>query len=339
MIKKRNLDNSLIQWIMTVTGLGPGIGEIKYMAKTASATSQYRTQLQSMGIDDDDMFTTLATTYAALVKNRNDIILVMPGAYDEAATLDWTKDNLHILGLGGPNTASDYSEANTVIYTDTSAVDFTIDLTGDHCQFINIGINNAGNHATSYAAMRVNGYGNVFENASFIGNLGASQRSAVACASLYIHVNAHNCRWNNCVIGEDCWGSRSGALSGQLRFSSTSQPNGGIFKNCYFRSMAATATVAMVAIPANGAVGRGWKFEDCTFHNFYTASSSSNLNQVFYINDNTGTNAITMLKDCAAIGFDCWQDNDYDKIRSNMPAWYSGGGLTSEPLLTVSGGA
>lgn len=337
MIKVRNIAPELKQWIMAQTNLGPCIGDLFYVVPTDSSTSYYREALEKMGVTE--FYSSVSAAYAKTKTNRNDVILVAPGAYAETATIDWAKDNTHLIGMGGPVTAADYSEYNTVLYTSTAAVDFTIDLTGDHCQFVNIGINNAGNDATNYAAMRVNGYGNLFNNVTFIGNMGASQLSAVACASLYIHTYAHNCRWYNCAIGEDCWGNRSGANSGQLRFSSTSQPNGGIFKDCYFRSASLTATVAMVAIPANGAVGRGWKFENCTFHNTNTTASATNCNEVFYINDNTGTSPITLLKDCSAIGYDCWQDNDYDRIRSNMSQWYSGGGLTSEPLLTYNGGA
>ena len=50
-IKKRNLDPALVQWIMTQTGLGVGIGEIHWVAPATSATSQYRAQLQNMGVE------------------------------------------------------------------------------------------------------------------------------------------------------------------------------------------------------------------------------------------------------------------------------------------------
>lgn len=327
MIKKRNLDPSLIQWIMQQTGLGPGIGELHWVAKATSSSSQYRAQLQSWGVEQNyKIHSTVTAAYAKMITDRNDVMMVMPGAYDEGSSIDWTKNHTHMLGLGGPAVASDYSENNVVVYTDTAAEDFTIDLSGNHCIFANVGINNAGNDATSYAAMRVNGYNNWFENVSFVGNLGASQRSAVACASLYVHTSAHNCRWINCAIGEDCWGARTGALSGQLRFSSASQPNGGIFRGCYFRSYSATATVAMVAIPLNGAVGRGWLFENCSFHNT-DCTTGANMNQVFYCNDITGPAGYISVKDCMSQGYDEWQDADYGKIIINMPTTGEDGGL------------
>ncbi len=99
MIKKRNLDNSLIQWIMTQTGLGAGVGEINYAVKATSATSQYRTQLQSMGVERDyKLHSTIDAAAAKLVDYRGDVLLVFPGSYAESIT-----DNLygsHMLGVG-----------------------------------------------------------------------------------------------------------------------------------------------------------------------------------------------------------------------------------------------
>lgn len=337
MIKKRNLDNSLIQWIMSVTSLGPGIGEMFWMAPAASSTSLFSTHLaDKLGISEH-LNATLAGAYAEVKANRNDVILTMPGAYDEAATLDWTKDHTHLIGLGGPVNKADYSEGNTVIYTDTSAIDYTVDLTGDHCQFINIGINNAGNHATSYGALNVNGYNNYFKNSSFIGNLGANQLAAVACGSLFVGTNGSNCYFDNCTIGEDCWGNRSGIRSGQLVFTG-SQPNGLRFLDCDFRSASIVVTVAMVRIEAI-AVGRDVRFKRCSFNNF--ASNATNNNQVFCaeVNDTTHSWTQIILEDCHSHGFDRWTDHSVDFIYGTMPVADDGGGQSIALDETVAGGS
>lgn len=100
MIKKRNLDNSLIQWIMTVTGLGPGVGEIHYVAPAQSSTSQFRTQLQTMGVErTQPIYSTVQAAITAKVDYRNDVILVMPGTYAETV-VDAIYQNAHLIGLG-----------------------------------------------------------------------------------------------------------------------------------------------------------------------------------------------------------------------------------------------
>lgn len=114
MIKKRNLDPSLVQWVMGETGLGPIIGEIRYVAPAISSTSQFRAQLNSMGIDDID--TSIDTAISKTVDYRNDVVLVAPGTYAESVA-----DNLlhiHILGCGG--------NADSVIVAPTAAQGFLI---------------------------------------------------------------------------------------------------------------------------------------------------------------------------------------------------------------------
>jgi len=99
MIKKRNLDPSLVNWIMNQTGIGPGIGEIFFVAPESSATSQYRTQLQSMGVERDNViYTEPATAIAKTTDYRNDVVLIYPGAYTTGIADDLTA--IHLLGLG-----------------------------------------------------------------------------------------------------------------------------------------------------------------------------------------------------------------------------------------------
>ena len=154
------------------------VGDVYYVA----AAGTYKNNLLKRGVDGNKIYTLLSLAYAATTGGQNDVILVAPGAYAETAEIAWSKDNTHCIGLRGPVTHADYSEYNTVVYTITTQVNYTVNLTGDHCIFRNIGFNNGGNHATNLAAMMVNGYGNLFENVSFIGNLAANQLSAAAAA-------------------------------------------------------------------------------------------------------------------------------------------------------------
>lgn len=303
------------------------VGDVYYVA----AAGTYKNNLLKRGVDGNKIYTLLSLAYAATTGGQNDVILVAPGAYAETAEIAWSKDNTHCIGLGGPVTHADYSEYNTVVYTITTQVNYTVNLTGDHCIFRNIGFNNGGNHATNLAAMMVNGYGNLFENVSFIGNLAANQLSAAAAGSLAISTNGHNCRWHNCVIGEDAWGTRTGARSGQIIFSG-SQPNGGIMRDCIIKSQSSTAAVGMVRVVPIG-IGRGWLFERCSFVNFGTAE----INQVFAssVNDTTHSWTQISLKDCAAFGIDEWSDHSVDAIYGDMPSATNKGGMT----IALSAGA
>jgi len=334
MIKKRNLDSSLIQWIMSETGLGPGIGELQYVALAAASTSQYRTQLQSMGVDEISLLPSVAE--AKMVAYRNDVMLVAPGAYAETAEIAWDKQASHIIGMGGPNTHGDYSEPNCVIYSATITVASVLTVTGNNCQFVNITVSNAGNNAACLTALTANAYGGSYRGCSFQGNMAANQLSTVAAASLYVGGAGMFNHFIDCQIGNDQWGKRSGANSGQVRFTGTVQPNGIIFKGCRVVSWSATTTCAAVALPANGAVGRGLTWDNCTFYNL-NDPSWTNMSNVFYDNDAAGQTII--LKDCAAYGYAEWQALGAGvdrRIFSNMGVATAGGGLMIEPTATIS---
>lgn len=335
MIKKRNLDSSLVQWIMTQTGLGPGIGEIFYVAPASSSTSQYRTQLQSMGINDERIYTSPATAFADMVAYRNDVMLVMPGAYALTSELAWNKANTHMIGLGGPHSLGDYYEPNVVIYTATSAVNYVINLTGGNCQFHNVAIQNAGNSATNYAAVIVNKYGSYWKNVSLMGQMDATTAATAVCGALYIHTDGHTPIFEDCMIGQDVWSVRSGANGGVIRFSG-SQPNDGQFRNCTIKSISSTATCAAVAVASGTGIGRGWEFVNCRFTNFSDAATQ--MNQVFY-GPSTSAWWPVHLHNCYAHGYDRWTDETSYRIFGTMPVADDGGGLAIALDETVAGGA
>lgn len=337
----RGLDPAVLGWLMATLGIGPGIGEVHFVCKEASA--YYSWLRDDCRMNPSLIHHTLAAAYSAVVTNRNDVMCVFPGAYDETATLDWTKDHVHLVGLGGPNNRADYSEGNTVIYTDTAAVDYTIHLTGDHCIFKNIAINNAGANAGNYGPLYVNGYNNLFENVGLIGNMTSQQLADDDCASLHIGTNAHNCKWINCDIGEDCWGSRSAAYSGQVSFIG-SNPNGGLFKDCYFRSAGTTSTCAMITVYKGAAgtthIGRGWVWKNCVFSHWGGATiPGTACNQVFELDATSGhlTAFPIVLHNCTAYGYDEWCDSDTNvRVYGTMPESVDGGGLVKQLIDTVA---
>ena len=318
----------------------PMLGKIFYAVLNGSASSLYeewaRTELD---IPAELLFTGAtapAQAFGACSGYRNDVVCVFPGAYDIDTELAWNKYNTHLIGMGGPNTHGDYSEPNVVIYSDNVATASIITATGPNCQFRNIAVVNAGNNAACLTPFTANSYGCYFKDVSFQGNLGANQLSTAAAASLYVAGGGMFNHFINCQVGNDQWGKRSGANSGQIRFTGTVQPNGIIFKDTRIVSWSQTASCAAVALPANGAVGRGLTFDNCLFYNL-NDSAWTYMENVFYDNDMAGQ-TIT-LKDCAAFGYQEWQANGAGvdrRIFSNMGLATIGGGLPIEPTATIS---
>jgi len=329
MIKQRNLDPSLIQWIMTTTGLGPGIGEIQYVAPAAASTSQFRTQLESMGVDNIHLLPSAAE--AKMVAYRNDVMLIAPGAYAETAEIAWDKAWSHIIGLGGPNQLGDYSEPNVAIYTATANVANTINITGQNCIFVNANFSNNYADADNLSAIKLDKYGCYFKNVRAMGCMAATQAATALACSLWIRGGGMYPIFDDCTIGHDVWTTRSGANQGVILFNeSNTQANGGLFRNCDILSVCETATGCFVAVVGNNVLGRGWKFQNCTFNNYTTGTR---MNQAFYQSASNSINdRAIMLKDCIlnTKGCDAWQDSDYGNIYGNQPASASAGGLVAE---------
>jgi hypothetical protein len=328
----RGLDPNLMAWVAATLQLGPGLGQPRFVVKVDSA--YYSFLRDDLKMDTSIVHHSLQEAEDACTSARNDVILVYPGAYLESAELAWDKTNTHIVGLSGPNTMGDYYEPGAVIYTTGTSVATVVNITGPNTQFHNIALQNAGNNAACLSAMIVNKYACLFKNVGLMGNMTDNQNTTVAAATLYIGTDGHTPIFDNCVIGQDVWGVRSGANSGQVRFTG-SQPNDGIFRRCIFRSISNTATCAMVAAPSGTSIGRGWVFDNCQFFNFSTNATA--MNQVFYAGA-SGWQPIVMHNSCAH-GYDRWTDKDTYQVFGNMPVADDGGGLTISLDQTVAGGS
>jgi len=268
MIKKRNLDNSLIQWLMTVTNLGPGIGEIKYVAPAASSTSQFRTRLQQDGVDESDLFTTLLAAETALTAYRNDIVLAFPGKYTQILEHAWDKAHTHLIGLGGPvqghyrtSTLSDMR--NVLFHTITATNPSVINVTGENCQFHNFQAHNEGDNSANVAAVIADKFGCYFKGVNFRGATSTTGKDNVNCGSLQIDGAAHYNTFVDCWIGHNTYsaGVRAVEYAGHLVISEGYSQNLH-FQHCRFLLRSETANCGLVRFAQSVSADRQWLFED-----------------------------------------------------------------------------
>ncbi|KKL62262.1 hypothetical protein LCGC14_2186950 [marine sediment metagenome] len=331
MINRRNLDPSLLNWLMGITGLGPGLGDVHYLVPVASA--YYSWLRDDLKQEPSKIHFNLADGYNALTASRNDVLLTYPGTYLATTEQVWAKANTHLIGMAGPNVLGDHTEPSVVFHTQTANVAATLSVTGGGCQFHNFQLINNASDADNLTAGEIDSYSSYWKNVAFQGHYGATQNSTAVCASLYIMDGAFNPIFDHCTIGQDNWGTRSAANSGVLRFADTTgRPSGGQFLDCLFLSRSVTSTVCMVAVPAAQCIGRSWLFKNCHFSNFYDEVTL--LNQVFYTV--TGTQKFTMqLKGCSSAGFTEWQTGDFSVVVSDMPITGLGGGQMRQPTASV----
>jgi len=321
MIKKRNLDPSLIQWIMTQTGLGPGVGELHWVAPAKSSTSQFRTQLQRWGVEQNyKIHTSVVAAEAKTVANRNDVMLVMPGKYTGtgAAPLTWSKDYTHLLGLGPPP-KREYGGRGVVIRTTSTDGVFAALNTADLCQFHNVAFQQWGEDADCLTAFKEQGHMNTYKGCHFFGQIRDDTIALTTSSSLEIGgaIQAGSAdQFIECIIGGS-GGAKRTAINGTLLFSGE-QVGKGVdmqFKDCQFMSWIENANPCAVLVAESVGTDRLQLFDGCTFYNFRQSHGATEPSYVFRYANSVGGQAshdIILKGGCSRLGFGAWaKDNNY----------------------------
>ena len=312
MIKKRNLDNSLIQWIMTVTGLGPGIGDIKYVAPDRSATSQFRAQLEAMKVSSGDIFTAPKAAHAALVGYRNDILLVMPGIYDTDGDFTWSKTSTHLLGLGQPIRAYYGNGEASIINWSTATAAYAMLMTGSYNQVHGIHFNNYGENAACVSSFKEQGRNNFYRGCLFGGMTRTQQAQTALACCMWIDTSVvaagHGMLIEDCFIGHAGGATRT-SNNTLLLFGATGAVSAGCdvtLKNTIFNTRSKVAGCSAIKFAASNTVDRMFLIDDCVFHNFYDANDiTSTLTEV--INDDCGTTHKILVKNSHQTGWAAWE--------------------------------
>ena len=230
---------------------------------------------------------------------------------------------------------------NCCIYTDTAAVDYTIHLTGDFCQFHNLQVQNGdtGGSATgdNLSAVGIAGYGNYFKSVMMRGINSAAQIADAECSSLEFGDGSGESLFDDCIIGQNGYGgTRTSTSQGHLNWKNTDtapSSEGGTFNRCKFLSRAATAGVPMVIQTKQNSIDKVWLFDNCVFSNYWV-NWADQCNYVFHHLIGGGPATVqVLLKDCIARGYDAWVvagEASGNWIHTNQPASNGAGGLTVE---------
>jgi hypothetical protein len=259
--------------------------------------------------------------------DRNDVILLAPGAYALTAELAYDKDRTHLVGLAGPRTWNDYSEYGVSIYTTTANVAETVDCTADFSQFHGINFTNNCADADNLAAFNLDSYGCIFKGCSFDGAMNTTQDVAAA-AALYIDSLGCQALFEDCRIGDNSWWTRDQANSGQMSFVGTNS-YGNVWRRCHFLMSSETADCALVRTAVGNSCQKDHVFDGCFFIN-QSVNWANTLSRVFYFTPSPVT-AQFVLMNCIAVGFTEWQSNDTGTLfTTNMPAGNAAGGLAVE---------
>lgn len=317
-IRRRHLSSEVKAWIMNTLSLGPGVGDVFYVA---DAGSTYEAWIKGQGAPADHVFATLALAFAATTDNRNDVILVAPGTYTVTAELDWDKRFTHLIGMGGPNVRG-YDTYGTQFYTETITVARLIDLTGPRCQFHNITFANNGANNACLSAFVNNAYGTTLKNCNIMGMMNNTTGARTLANSIEVGSLGAYLEAENCIFGTAEWGLQASDSNAPLYFSSAdSNPGDGKFTNCLFQTYIAATTRPLIYAASQNAIGKSWVFDRCEFYSFSINHAVARA-QVIVTPGSPSTHDV-LFKDCAAINCTAY------RTASNGCTWASGGGAAA----------
>lgn len=334
MIKKYNLDPSLVQWIMTQTGLGPGFGDVRYLCK--KNTLYYSWLRDNMNVHPAKIHFDLPTAYNALTAARNDILLVLPGTYTLTSTLSWGKTMTHMFGIGNPLWRTGWK---TLITNATTGVSATMDITAAGVSMGGLAIGQQGAFTSCLTALRITSthfYGKQLE---IFGHLASEVVDLITSSSLEFAngtLSGYGTTFEDCSIGVG-GGDPRGAASGVINFKGISTGAAYIeFHKCRILSRSDATTPYFVLAATPNSIDRYALFKDCLFDNF-SAGQAFPLASAFYMTSASGGDSWFLLKDCMAAGLTEWQtmDRANEKVLANMPIVGTGGGLGLQPTGTL----
>jgi len=309
MIKKRNLDPSLVQWIMAQTGLGPGIGKLHYVAPAASATSLYSTQLGEMGVNE--ISASIAAAEAKMAADRNDCMLIAPGAYLVTTSLTWDKSQSHALGLGGPNQRhcpTTATEGAVQIKNVTTTVDSIFHVTGNYCQFHNFQTMNTFSASANRCDFLIGARNIYFNGMRPRGGNGANQLNHADGGIPVIFEASSGCA--GFTADKTTFGSAGNSARtvgpGSLLFEALAGAFSPRFNDCHFEMRCETSgssNPSLIHLAGSQSIDRLMHFNRCTFYNF--ADNLSVIPDYVIVDDQSSTH-MSLLQDCAMYGFDYW---------------------------------
>jgi hypothetical protein len=208
---------------------------------------------------------TLAEAHDRMRANKNDVCFLIAQSNTAAdttdyqsATLNWSKDLCHLVGVGASSKFSHRSRIGQL--STATGLTSLVTVSADGCHFSNFSIFHGVADATSKVALKVTGTRNVFERLHIAGMGDTSKtQSVTGAASLWLSGASENV-FRDCVIGLDT--ATRDADGTEILCETGASRNA--FEDCLIDSYIDAAGFAAVTIGANG-IDRGLYFKNCLF--------------------------------------------------------------------------
>ena len=270
-----------------------------------------------------DPFATLTQALSKCLANNNDVVF-MTGSVHVTATVAWSKNKTHLIGLSPPsqNSRARIAIANTA--ATTGAVSPLVNVTAAGCIFQNIEGFNGINQAATQVTWAEAGGQNYYKNCNFI-----QTGNATACAqagSRALTVASDECLFEGCTIGGD---TNVRATNANYTLEFLVNPISGqgaartIFRNCVFQMLSTDSSNAHINA-ANTTVDRYTLLDNCALINEVDSTATTATNAIIF-----GTGGSLIIQGGSTLGFT--HVTSSTNVYTNMPQANSAGTKVTEP--------
>ena len=241
---------------------------------------------------------TVSKAHSLMTAGSNDTCYLMgngqtSGTARETATITWSKDACHLIGVAAPGLVAQRARISTA--SSTSAVTPIINITGDGCMFSDLHFFQDFNTNAANVCMAITGERNVFNRCHIAGGGNATAAVHAGTRSLTIAGTNGEHYFKDCVIGLDTI-PRGTAASAEIEITGASTRNW--FEDCMILSRTDGTNHDSLLIGVGG-IDRWLMFKNCIFWNDTQGGGTKQAEQ---LNVNVSAGGTVMLMNCVTFG-------------------------------------
>jgi len=273
----------------------------------------------------DRAFLTLATAYAALTADQNDILFFLGGAtaLTPTAAVTWAKSFTHFIGISSD--LPGMGQRCRIVNSDANDLTTLFIVSANGCMFKNLQFFDSKDTAADGANVLVSGNRNSFENVFFAGMGSLVALSPATRAGSYsLKISGSENYVFNSTIGLDTV-IRTAANSELIVSGGRNR-----FVHCDIRSYSETAGKFLVKIDNSGGDIRDTIFDDCLFYNF-TANWVTGITDAFDMPAGGASHYVILRGNCQIVGVGTGWADTATRIYGAGPVPNAGYGISVAP--------
>jgi hypothetical protein len=259
----------------------------------------------------------VSAAYAKTVDTQGDVIYLMndgnaSGTSREDATITWSNDNTHLVGLCAPTMISQRARISPNTSGVNAIVTPQLTVSGNGNIFSNISLFEGDDQdGTASECVRVTGSRNYFHNVAMMNMGSANSGDEANSCNLKISGGQEN-TFDGCYIGLDTIARSTTNANVELVSAATRN----IFRDCVFPAFADNAGVLWVKIDGAGDIDRFVIFKNCLFYN---AIGSTGTTMTAGLNVHASAGGLVILQGCAQVGATEWVGSTNANVYIDMP--------------------